>query len=339
MDLVHLQKNEHLFPHCPDVARFFSDYSQNWLNLYSDAGSENFYKSLADFYHLEPQNFFVASGFETTLLLTLAQLKIHKNVSHIVIPDVCWDYYQVVANRIALEIISVATLAGTNGTHIIDDQDFNNKTNGKNYCVLICSPNNPSGMIFDVDRLRFLMTKFNDHFFIIDEAYVGFSSISPIKSYFFNNRKISSNVIIGRSFSKFFGLPGLRIGYVILDQNLRSRLKLDPLYLGLTSISEQVGIIVLKNFNWYEKQADEISKTRDWFIEMISKIEGWKAYPSKANFILVDVGNDDGKQIVNSCLENGFSVKLCGLPFLNHLRITITDRKALNKLLVFLQKK
>ena len=86
--------------------------------------------------------------------------------------------------------------------------------------MVICNPNNPTGTILDQDQLKSLLTDFSDTLFLVDEAYIEYSgkTLLPFS-------KNYSNLILLRTFSKIYGLAGLRIGYIIASSTFIEQIK------------------------------------------------------------------------------------------------------------------
>ena len=171
--------------------------------------------------------------------------------------------------------------------------------------VLLNSPNNPTGCVISVSEIGRIMKAANKKTLVVlDEAYLGFS-----KSY--DERKIISltkqypNIVILRSFSKYYGLAGLRIGFALWGKHAKKMARYDDLYLGGSCILEDVALAAIASESFSHKRAQQLIKHRGAFITRMNRLKYFKAYQSEANFVLVKV-----HPIVRDALEK----KLQKLP-------------------------
>jgi len=181
--------------------------------------------------------------------------------------------------------------------------------------IFLCSPNNPTGNLVDVKEI----VESFDGYVVLDEAYAEFSNRSAVKltdSY--------ENLIILRTFSKFFGLAGLRIGYgVCKDVKVVSALEKVRLPFCINRIAALAGVEAIRCLDYYKKIRDKIVCERERIYREISKLERIEVFPSEANFLLVRV---DGLGLADRLREMGIVVRdLTGLIGLEgeHVRISV----------------
>lgn len=189
----------------------------------------------------------------------------------------------------------------------------------KTKLIFLCSPNNPTANQFDSNAIKILAENFNG-VIGVDEAYVDFSNSSIV-----NLIKDSKNLIIFRTFSKVFGLAGLRVGYAISNTNLSKVLneKFQMPY-SVTLLALKSAQKLLKNINIIKKIIGEIKQAREKLIDSLNKIHGIRAFDSETNFVLFQAckNSDD---IYRTLLKKGVIIRNIGqvLGYNNCLRVTI----------------
>jgi histidinol-phosphate aminotransferase len=185
----------------------------------------------------------------------------------------------------------------------INHRDILARVNSNTKMIFICSPNNPSGNVIREEEVREILDKTGAIVFI-DEAYVDFArtSISGlVKEY--------ENLIVGRTFSKAFGLAGMRLGYAIVPQWLsREYMKvMTPFSVDVLSLSG--GIAALRDAKYIKKSIETVKKGR---IELTSGLESLcRVYPSEANFIMIDVAPHIATEVCEKLLRIGIIVRDC----------------------------
>jgi len=192
------------------------------------------------------------------------------------------------------------------------------------------SPNNPTGFQFSKKELEKLIKNFNGPV-IIDEAYVEFGDFSVLKMV-----KTQRNLIVVRTFSKEFGLAGLRLGYFVANKALIdvfTRIIQYPY--PLNTIAIEAGIIALQKSKLMSESATLIKKERKRIIENLSKIDAFEVFDSKANFVLFDAKGAD-RRIYTALVEQGISIRKLGKigKHKGCLRVTVGTKEMNSKFLL-----
>jgi len=192
------------------------------------------------------------------------------------------------------------------------------------------SPNNPTGFQFTKKELEKLIKNFAGPV-IIDEAYVEFGDFSIL-----NLAKTQKNLIVVRTFSKEFGLAGLRLGYFIANKTLIdvfSRVIQYPY--PLNTIAIESGILALQKSKLMYESATLIKKERKRIIEILRKTETFEVFDSKANFVLFDAKGAD-RRIYTALIEQGISVRKLGKigKHKGCLRVTVGTKEMNSKFLL-----
>ena len=183
--------------------------------------------------------------------------------------------------------------------------------------IIIANPNNPSGTLMPrEDILKLVDTGLP---VLIDEAYYEFSgeTVAPLVSQY-------DNLMVLRSFSKWAGLAGLRVGYgffppPIADYLLRIKIPYNVNVAALVAVEES-----LKDIDYLRERVNAIIAERDRLFEELGRIEWLRPIPSAANFILCQVLKGKASQLHRQLRNKGILVRYFDEPLLdNYIRISV----------------
>jgi histidinol-phosphate aminotransferase len=185
--------------------------------------------------------------------------------------------------------------------------------------LYLCSPNNPTGNQFKMDDIKNLTEEFPG-IVIVDEAYAEYADYSIVP--FVDKHE---NLIVLRTFSKAFGLAGLRLGYAVTNAGLAKTLaEKTPMPFPVSTVTLSMGRKLLENFTVVEKAIKALKMERETLIKRLNGIKGTKAFDSKANFVLFNTGKP-ADEVYQNLLKRGIIIKKYGklLHLENCLRTTV----------------
>ncbi|MEE8400989.1 MAG: histidinol-phosphate transaminase [Candidatus Hydrothermarchaeaceae archaeon] len=188
--------------------------------------------------------------------------------------------------------------------------------------AIICSPNNPTGSTISEGGLRRILER--DIAVILDEAYAEFSSESLVKLV-----REYNNLVVLRTFSKAFGLAGLRAGYGVADSRIISLLLRIKIPFSLNLLAEKAAIAALEDRDHLKRSVELARAGRDFLLEELTKIKGIRPYPSQANFIFMKL-NLKADSVVEALYRKGIIVRDCSSGDANYIRVstgTMEDNK------------
>lgn len=195
------------------------------------------------------------------------------------------------------------------------------KISDKTRLIIICSPANPTGDMISEDCLCKVIEAAPNAIVLLDEAYWRFTSKENKSFKYLIDRY--SNLVIMHTFSKDYGLAGLRIGYLISqEQNLEHiRKSMDPF--AVNNIAVEAALVALEDQDFVQQYVDAVTESKPFFCEAIKSISN-EIYPGEANFSFFYVGSRQ-EWYHSKLLKKGIKIRRYPTnPMLNgYLRITL----------------
>ena len=324
----YLDRNEFNFEPAPEVEDVIKNFDVKKLCFYTRIFSEGkksiLSKYLSSLYNLDDKQVLIGYGGEDILKQAVCFFLTESDKNKtILIPKYSWWYYRSMVNEVdGKSLIYPMYEDGDTFRYDIGVmKDMVLKEQPK--IVLLASPNNPTGNILTTTELEYIMSFVpQTSVVLVDEAYVSYTMD--------NNNYIKQlvdeypNVVIVRTFSKFYGLPGLRLGYGFVSASLDRFIKYSTKYLGYNRLSEEIGLAVLKAEKHYHKIAESINSDKRMYKQELEAISGFHVYKSNANFILIKYPVELKKVMEEAFLKSSYRVKFMDEPeFDSHIRITI----------------
>ncbi|MCK4258120.1 MAG: threonine-phosphate decarboxylase [Halanaerobiales bacterium] len=160
--------------------------------------------------------------------------------------------------------------------------------------VILCHPNNPTGKLVAEDNLVQIVEKTRqlNKMLILDEAFIDFAFDSEKKSGL-KWLKSHPQMMIIRAFTKFYAMPGLRLGYGLGSSQLIERLHEMQIPWSVNSLAVEIGIRILQDIDYLQRSKDWIFAEREYFTNALRKLPDIQVYPTDANFILCKIQRED----------------------------------------------
>jgi len=249
------------------------------LAMYPDVELVELRQAIAKYTGVQPKNIAVANGFVPLLEASLRSLKIKRCL----LPVPSFSEY-----RNALQNANVSVTP----YHLLDDEGFRYVPDAilesllKHSCdaILLANPQNPSGAICEADNMQRLIEMAAQHSItvLLDEAFIDYS---PTRS--LTQRSIQeANVIVFRSVTKFFAIPGLRVAYAISKLSNVHAMNRFIAQWPITSFSSDAVCAALRDKAYAEESRLANDRRRLWLEQEFAQWE-IAAYPSGANFLLL----------------------------------------------------
>ena len=220
--------------------------------------------------------------------------------------------------------------------HKFDLQGILEKITEKTKIIFICNPNNPTGTIITEEEQKEFLSKVPKNILVLlDEAYYEYvtseeypKSINMLKEY--------ENICILRTFSKAYGLAGLRIGYGIASKKIIEELEKVRVPFNISEITQKSAYVALEDEEFIKKCNEKNNEVKEYIYENLEK-NNIEYIKTQANFIMINVQND-GVKIANKLLEKGIIVRPGFEDMGNFIRVTIGTKEEMQIVLEELNK-
>lgn len=205
-----------------------------------------------------------------------------------------------------------------------DAEGIVNAVDDNTKIVYLANSNNPTGSMITKAELRFIMENVPPHVLVIaDEAYFEYSVV--LSDEFADSTKFDyPNLITLRTFSKAYGIAGVRVGYAIGDEKIISTLLKVKLTFEPSNVAQAAGIGALKDDEFLQKTVGNNSKGLAFLYQNLDRL-GVKYIPSYANFVMIDFEDEKkASRITQNLLERGVFVRLLPAFRLPHcIRVSV----------------
>jgi histidinol-phosphate aminotransferase len=190
--------------------------------------------------------------------------------------------------------------------------------------IYICNPNNPTASITPKNEIRKLLAKASPRTTIlVDEAYFHYAD-SPDYESAIPLVKSHPNLIVARTFSKIYGMAGLRCGYCIAQPKMIQRLRPHQTWDSLNIMAAVAAIASLNDADQLAQGRQKNRETKEFTLGDLETI-GYQSIPSQANFIMIDLRRPVSP-VIKGLRERSVQVGRLFPALPNHLRVTIGKR-------------
>lgn len=308
----YLDRNEFNFAPSPKVIEAVKNFDPADLCFYTriyDEGKKSVVSvRLSEIYSVPEPQVLLGYGGEDILKNAVHYYLSKGDNRTILIPEFSWWYYNRIAGECGGEtyMYPLHEQEDTFAYDIDEVIEYTNRVHPR--MLLIASPNNPTGNSLTPEETGRIMENIpSDTMVLIDEAYASFISsdvdyIAPLVEKY-------SNLIISRTLSKFYGLPGLRIGFGFMGAGHANFLSYANKYLGYNRFSEAVALAALESDDHYREVARQMQWDRDLFQQELGGMPGFKVYRSVANFILVKYPIEIKEALQQAMKEQDYKIK------------------------------
>ncbi len=304
--LVQLNKNENLYGPSPKCYNVVRDITVDDFIYYSRDSVGAIQKQISQQFNLPADQIILGYGAED-IIKTLFTHYVQAG-DKVLIPDKSWWYYtSLVEQRDAEPVIYPLEERDTEFITNVDTLlQYEKEISPK--MILVCSPNNPTGNSVDINDFERLLKANRDRIICLDETYWGYASQDTTDTLMGYLAKYD-NLIVIRSFSKYYALAGVRIGYAFCGQKVKKHLKFYDKILGFNRISEKLVVTALQSEGYYKEITQDIVEDRERIYREINEIPGLTAYKSDANFLLLKIQEDLKQPLDKQLRAKGLQIK------------------------------
>ncbi|WP_028045660.1 histidinol-phosphate transaminase [Cellulomonas sp. URHE0023] len=278
-----ISSNENPFPPLPSVLVAISDAAAD-VNRYPDMYATELVGAIAESLGVASES--VVTGCGSVAVLGHVLTAVCEPGDEVVLP---WRSFE--AYPIAITLaggVGVPVPVGSDGR--LDLEGMAAAVTSRTKAVLVCTPNNPTGPAVRADELAtFLAAVPSDVLVVLDEAYVEFvrdAQAADGLAVFADH----PNVVLLRTFSKAYGLAGLRVGYAVARPRLAAGIRVASTPFGVSHIGQLAALASLRASNELMVRVDQIVVDRTRMLAGLRK-QGWSVPDSEANFVWLPLGD------------------------------------------------
>lgn len=255
----------------------FGSATGHGYNRYPDPYQRELKEAISQFKNIPENQIFLGNGSDEAIDLII-RLFCTPGRDNILITPPTYGMYEVSAginNNMVLK-------SNLTSDFMLDMGDLKSSINAHSRIIFICRPNNPTGNLIDKDDVLEVISFFNG-IVVVDEAYIDFVEDQSL----INELKNFNNLVILQTFSKAWGLAGLRLGMAFADPLIIDFMnKIKPPY-NINSATQELGLEAVKNREFRDNFIREIKSLREQLITELRKLPiVTHVYETSANFVL-----------------------------------------------------
>ncbi|MEA3435887.1 MAG: histidinol-phosphate transaminase [Thermodesulfobacteriota bacterium] len=270
------------------------------LNRYPDGSGYNLINRIAEKLKVSPGNIVLGNGSDEIIgMLTHTLLKPGDEV---ILPQPSFLIYDIMVRCAGATCVNVPL-----NSLSIDLKEIKKRVTSKSKMVFLCNPNNPTGTIFLKKEFEsFLESIPPEILVVVDEAYIEFvreQNCAIGIDYIDSKRPL----VVLRTFSKAYGLAGLRIGYGVMPEEISGIINRIRLPFNTNSLAQAGAVAALDDEEFFKKTQKLIHEGLDFMYSALDRL-GIKYFPTQANFFLIDVQRD-ADEVFDKMLTHGVIVR------------------------------
>ena len=251
------------------------------LTHYPDSSHHDLRQALAQYHDLSPANFAIANG-STELIYNLPALLPGKKA--LIISPSFSEYVRALSQH-QWEIQHFILTPDSNFS--IDTDKLERILAGNIDVLYFCNPGNPNGTLYPQQVIEkiYNLCSASGTFLVLDEAFMDFCEAASSKNLVVH----SDHAVVLRSMTKFFGIPGLRLGYAICNPTLAGQLDVMGGPWSVNTLAQVAGVAALQDSPHNQQTIELIRLQRRYLQENLEQFPQFKVYPSSVNYLLVEI--------------------------------------------------
>lgn len=267
---------------------------------YPEPQSHELRKELAGMLNLLDENILIGNGATELIYLIVAALKPER----VLIPAPCFSEYERASKLVGARIRFIKSKKEESFKpdlekiiRCLDGTDM----------LFVCNPCNPTGVTFDRDEIMYLLKECgkNKVTLVLDEVFIDFAEDAQYLTLLGETARFS-NLLILRSLTKIYALPGLRIGYMAGGGKQIKKIAEYQYPWSVNSMAQLAAKTIIRDSGYVERARRYVFAEREYLFRALGKINGIKPFSPGANFIFCELG---GKKISSGKLEEELGKK------------------------------
>ncbi|ALV64257.1 histidinol-phosphate transaminase [Campylobacter fetus] len=333
-DIIKLASNENPLGTSKKVIEKIKSVAQN-SSLYPDDSYYELKDGLSNLYKVEPKNVIIGSGSDQIIEFALHAKANEKN--GILVSGVTFAMYEIYAKHVGAKIYKTKSKEH----NLAEFREIYNANKDDISVIFLCLPNNPLGECLDADEVfSFIKEVSEDTLVIIDGAYMEFAKFKSSKKEINPKTLIQTfpNALYLGTFSKAYGLGGMRVGYGIANEGIIKALHRLRAPFNITTLSLAAAIEALKDSDFLKQTLENNFKEMGIY-EEFAKENGIEFIESYTNFItFIFDKHQNATEICDNLLKQGIILRNLKSYSMNAIRITIGKNEQNRRVLEMLKK-
>lgn len=328
-----LHVNENLFKPSPKVMEVLHNATYEDVYLYDLTREDELAVEISKREEISTDHILIHSG-SSDVIKTVMSLVLNKGDT-VLISAPSWNYYKSIVELKMAKAEYYDVVPGKN-SYEFDVSGLMSKARAVSpRIIIITTPHNPTGAVISASDLETIIKENPSSLVIVDEAYLGFSEQK------FDVRHLLaaySNVVFSRTFSKLYGLAGIRVGYGLCAPMAKQVFRLDVNPFRVNNISRKMAVAALRDEKYYKGLLKDITESRNFFINEMNSIPGVKAFDSAANFVFIHFSeNTDVQALKDYLAQNGYLVRLWTEGSRLAMRVTLDRKETMEKVVALMK--
>lgn len=328
-----LHVNENLFKPSPKVMEVLHNATYEDVYLYDLTREDELAVEISKREEISTDHILIHSG-SSDVIKTVMSLVLNKGDT-VLISAPSWNYYKSIVELKMAKAEYYDVVPGKN-SYEFDVSGLMSKARAVSpRIIIITTPHNPTGAVISASDLETIIKENPSSLVIVDEAYLGFSEQK------FDVRHLLaaySNVVFSRTFSKLYGLAGIRVGYGLCAPMAKQVFRLDVNPFRVNNISRKMAVAALRDEKYYKGLLKDITESRNFFINEMNSISGVKAFDSAANFVFIHFSeNTDVQALKDYLAQNGYLVRLWTEGSRLAMRVTLDRKETMEKVVALMK--
>lgn len=275
------------------------------IERYPDPEYGGLVKAIADYHGVDQQWIAVGNG-ATELIFALAASLNSKN--SLILAPTFSEYERALLK--AKSEVHYYYLKEENDFQV--DEGFKKMLNSEIDLLILCNPNNPTGQFLKRQQMMEILRQCREHGIrlVVDEAFIDFVAGGEMETMITAMHEYKHLYVV-RALTKFFAIPGLRLGYAVAsNENILRRMHDNREPWTINSLAALAGEIILKDEDYIQATKNWIEQERNNLFKALNDIEGIKVYKPEANYIFFSSSKND-RCLKEALLEKKILIRSC----------------------------
>ena len=300
------------------------------IKNYPDSECTNLRKAIADKISCNDSNIIVGNGSNELFYLIPRAMKPKQGV---LLQPTFSEFKDALANA----SVRVVEIANDDGIFPLINTNLSSLKNIEDGMVFLCNPNNPTGQLTLKSDILELVKQSSNRLIVVDEAFMDFvdddEKYSVIKE-----APLIDNLIVVRSLTKFYGFPGLRLGYLVANESIVNKLMQFKEPWTVNTFAQIAGHVAINDAEFAINTRQYVSREKVFLYDGLTNVKGIQPFQPSVNFILVRILNAEitSSGIQDLLIKDDIIIRDCsnftGLSD-KHFRVAVKTREENQKLL------